>query len=418
VGYIQRNNPAAPLNMTKGVVSIWFKIPAATWTAAASDWTTATTGTPDPTEHGFNNVMAGVIPLITWGPQQTDTYYQVVTVDPLCDHFYLDSFGNPTIYRSTQGYAVASSNDTPTQPSFIGIRGGGPNAGSLVVHIQNGTSPAGSNMDIRLTACEYTDPGTPGAEQPEDQTFTDITYTICGVKGYFGNSDQRGFGDQIPSGTQQPSIGSGSLNWHHVLVSWDVTNGNAIHGVDNSLHLTIEQITDSYSKMWCALDDVNKNGEDLPALWLGMYGTNTEVDPNAMQSSVCKGAAFSNFSDPDTGVLSLSSPTVPSNPISIPGPASLNRDTGTIQPVLPVIMADIQVFSNRTLNTSVEANRRLFVTADGKPASPSLAQSALGKVPEILFKGSKKWIAGKNSGTAGNFLPVGTIIADSTSPNL
>ncbi|SDC06259.1 hypothetical protein SAMN05216337_1001159 [Bradyrhizobium brasilense] len=417
MGFLKRDNPDAPLNMTKAIVVAWFMIPEETWIAAAADWTAATSDLPDPSEHGFNNVMAGIIPIITWGPQQTDTYYDIDLVDPLCDHYYNDAFGNPTIYRSTPGYSIDELNDTPTQPSFIGIRAGGPNAGSLVVHLQSGDSPTGSNMDIRLTACTYTDPGTPGATQPESQIFTDATYAVASTKGYFGNSDQTGIGDDIPDGTQQPSIVSLSTGWHVAVISWDVTGGNAIHAVDNGLHLTMEQITDAYSMLWCALDDVNKSGENLPALWLGMYGTNTPVDPNAMQSSNCKAAAFSNFSDPDAGTLALSSPTIPSNPICIPGPASLNRDSGTIVPVYKIRMADLQIFTDRSIDTSDITKRRLFVTSTGRPADPAIAASALGKAPEVLLRGGG-FITGTNLGTAGNFTPTGTITAYGTAPSL
>ncbi|ODM71670.1 hypothetical protein [Bradyrhizobium elkanii] len=416
MGFLTRNNPDAPLNMTKAIISIWFKIPEETWIAAAADWTAAERDPPALDEPGFDNVMVGVIPMITWGPQQTDTYSPIEFIDPLCEHTYNDAFGNPTIHRSTPGYEILDSNDAPTQPSFIGIRAGGPNAGSLVVHLQSGDNPTGSNMNLRLTACTYTDPGTPGATQPENKTFTDATYTITGAKDYFGNSSQWGAGDSIPDGQQQPAITNGSTAWHHVLLSWDLSGGSAIHATDDH-SLTIEQVTDSYSMLWCALDDVNKNGTNLPALWLGMFGNNTPPDPNAMLSSKCTAYAFYNFSDPDTGILALSSPTVPSNPICIPGPASLNRDSGSMTPDYKIQMADVQIFTNRSIDTSDVTKRRLFITAAGVPADPAIAASTLTKSPEVLLRGGG-FIVGTNSGTAGNFTSTGTISAYGVAPSL
>ncbi len=79
---------------------------------------------------------------------------------------------------------------------------------------------------------------------------------------------------------------------------------------------------------------------------------------------------------------------------------------------LNACMADFQFENTTTLDFSVEANRRLFIDASGKPADPALT----GLLPIIVFKGDETDFY-DNLGPGGAFVETGalTICADSPS---
>ena len=98
-------------------------------------------------------------------------------------------------------------------------------------------------------------------------------------------------------------------------------------------------------------------------------------------------------------------------------------------------MAELQIFSGVTLDTSIEANRRAFVGYDEegssrlKPVDPKQAEDLLGKKPDILLHGSTKWQQGKNTGSlgidtvgeeipSGQFTPTGEIKKYTPDPSI
>ncbi len=76
--------------------------------------------------------------------------------------------------------------------------------------------------------------------------------------------------------------------------------------------------------------------------------------------------------------------------------------------------ADLQIYPVFT-DLSIEANRRLFFDADGKPVNPSVAVAALGD-PFILLSGDASGFP-INQGTGGTFTLTGTLTNASSSPS-
>ena len=106
-------------------------------------------------------------------------------------------------------------------------------------------------------------------------------------------------------------------------------------------------------------------------------------------------------------------------------------------------MAEFQLFTGVTLDTSVEENRRAFVDEDGVPVPPEgkpptedkpdgekpPAEKLLGKRPDIVLHGSGDWSDGNNTGSlgvdndgdnipSGQFEPTGAIPSYTPDPSL
>jgi hypothetical protein len=97
-------------------------------------------------------------------------------------------------------------------------------------------------------------------------------------------------------------------------------------------------------------------------------------------------------------------------------------------------MAELQIFTDVTLDTGDEPKRRAFIDyvrdndgnpiedEDGKrtlePVDPEKAEELLGKKPEILLHTSANWKAGNNTGSLGPFTPTGGINSYKPDPSL
>ncbi len=79
-------------------------------------------------------------------------------------------------------------------------------------------------------------------------------------------------------------------------------------------------------------------------------------------------------------------------------------------------MADFQFWAGIYLDLSVDANRRLFIDADGKPVDPTDASSGVGSTQTLLFSGDAATF-GTNQGTGGSFTTTGTLTDAPTSPS-
>jgi hypothetical protein len=81
-------------------------------------------------------------------------------------------------------------------------------------------------------------------------------------------------------------------------------------------------------------------------------------------------------------------------PIGIPvATRHLTHNTG-------VEMGELQIWANKTLDTSNINARRLFIDDVGKPVPPGVAARTLGR-PDVLLHGTSDWKEGVNSGQAG-----------------
>jgi hypothetical protein len=392
------------LNMNKAVASLWFRIPQVSVDAVRAATSGSYFGYP---------VFDGVIPLVTWGPQQTPT----ITETERYDSGSIDESGG-IIYLER----ISGSHTTPTNPSCIGVNvGGDEQKPYLAVHIQTNVHASASGLLYITTGFTGTFVGIsvtpPYVGYP---VYTDIVYTKEDVS--FAITDTPEFLGNTLSGAGYPEVKVDE--WNHVLISWELIGGNA-------------------NKMWCAINDENKDGNDLPA----MCDVST-MGPNGHSSSTLY------YSVPPDGSASVTfrSDSVPSTPVQTPGPLSANQATDAagatapIQPIKNVELADLQIFTGVTLDTSSVANRRAFVDANGLPvppagtavvvepgAPPSLAVGGsielLGKKPEIVLRGSGNWIGGRNTGTlgmagngvsipSGQFVPTGRIIRYVPDPQL
>jgi hypothetical protein len=249
--------------------------------------------------------------------------------------------------------------------------------------------------------------------------YGDITYTQEDISSTITDTPEV-LGNTI-GGPPSPEVKVDE--WNHVLISWELVGGTG-------------------NKMWCAINDENKDGNDLPA----MCDVST-MGPN-------EHASYTPYHWSDEGPVSVTfgANSVPSDPVQTPGPLSANRATdavgGTIpiQPIKNVELADLQIFTGVTLDTSSVANRRAFVDANGLPVPPAGTAVAvepgappstvvggsielLGKKPEIVLRGSGNWIGGRNTGTIGmdskgtvippgQFVPTGRIIRYVPDPQL
>lgn len=199
--------------------------------------------------------------------------------------------------------------------------------------------------------------------------------------------------------------------WHHLLLSFDFSAGCSTE----SGHDTIDEGTSTACKLWYAIDDVSYDGQDN----LGPFFVDDGDDPNAILTNNAYGVANGTHGlvgnrEVPAATCEWSSSPVPSSSAAIGFPVSSGfSDFNEV-----IEMADIQVFTGVSIDTSIEANRRAFVKVDGaghiSPASPKLAQTLLGKRPEILLR--KGWASGTNDGTAGTFTRTGTITSFSPGP--
>lgn len=433
---------ARQLSFNKVTISVWFRIPKAT-----ADKVRARDADAPGTDFA---VLNSVVPLLMFGRQQMGTVYDW-TRDIIGYTQTMDPFGNPLLIP-IYGTFIGGNHQSPQQPSCIGVMIGNPFAseedpdGYLHVHIQTADHATAANVMVETVSATY-EPGW-NPEAPNDDIryqYVDASYTETAHLEYLGNNIRA-----------QPSDGLKVKfdEWHHLLISWNLQAGNATHGTEDGT--TTVAGTDAYSLMWCALDDTNKNKDNLPAQWIGGYGYGNEpaaADPNAM---LCSTAHFYAghpavsqpfFSAPPT--VSVSFSPIPTDPITIPAPVTINRDTGSIDANQMVEMAELQIFTGVALDTSVETNRRAFIDferdANGnpiqnaddtftlRPVDPAKAEQLIGKKPEILLHGSSKWIEGYNTGSigvdvdesgelvktpSGQFVPTGTINKYQPDPSL
>jgi hypothetical protein len=201
--------------------------------------------------------------------------------------------------------------------------------------------------------------------------------------------------------TSRVSIAAGF--WHHALVSFDMSSGCGTTATGAAISF------DNVCKFWMAIDDTNYN-----ARYLGPFQYSVFHDSGL-------GGPYSGASDPN-GIVSAWSLWYGASPVgatpvsfaagNLPAaglPIGLPGDSRVAPKIYNVELADVQMFTGVTLDTSVLLNRRAFVTSEGVPEDPATAASLLGKSPEIYFHKSSDWINGRNQGTAGSFSSTGTI---------
>lgn len=225
--------------------------------------------------------------------------------------------------------------------------------------------------------------------------------------------------------------------WHHLLLSFDISAKT--HGVSQQGSSTAGDFGDTFvstpaslsnpAKIWAALDDVNYTGPALRAPFGDTVGS--FLSPNEFASNNTQLAAASqvggsfheagwaltgSWVDAFTSNLPIeftaSGAPLPTDPFGIPTAHNFQNQMKHIE------LAEFQMWTGKTLDTSVRSNRRLFIAPkknkDGgqplKPVVPKKAKEELGD-PDILFHRSSNWKKGKNTGKASGseFHPSGKI---------
>jgi hypothetical protein len=361
VGFVQRTTT---LDFDIVTMSIWFRVPAASIAAAEVKW---------PTVANQMDRWRGLIPLITWGTQTSGTETAVNSV----------LLGTEPGIGDIFGQELGATTNFDEGPGYIGIRCDPSGDAVLDAYIPVGAPASCSAVRYIADGYEVHDPFDGGY----DYTYSDISSTESGYDDWFGGeSDTVILADTI----------------YHLLISWDLTSGSAsvgvIGGADPDVGVTAS------STMYAAINDVNITGADLPMVWAGgAAGVNTHVSRQTYQ--------FAGLDENPIGLpgVTTTASGIPTDPVSVPGPASINLIAGSDEPVLKVQIGDLQVFTGIALDTSIEENRRAFITSGGRPASPALAAALMDKQPEIRFQTVNDWQVGNNRGTDGDFTATGTI---------
>ena len=414
-------------DMRKAVVSLWFRIPAATKAKAAASY--------DPEANQDETVMNGVIPLLVFGPQYTNTIYE--------DTFKTLEFKSapgPTVEGSVTelnwgiGY-VSGSHPASSRPSYIGINCTA-NEFALEVNVQTSDKPTCLSTSLETTGADVTFDYSVGDLVGTFPSYTlmqaasDSSYTDEGIRESFGNAGTRNV--QITD----TALGLPDVDqWHHVLLSWDVTKGCSTvgSGTDDPDDAHAPNYVTVASAMWCSIDDKNMNGYKLPAMWT--YATYGAGNPNSIMSNICQKFAAQpktktaqtirtgppdiqenvdyDFGNPRATVV----PTfLPLAPCYVPAPLSLAAQTAVLD--YDVEMAEVQIWSGVTLNTADINSRRLFITADGKPELNYAAVDAILGTPVIRLHGTSGLKRGHNTGSLPNLEPSGKILKYRPNPSL
>jgi hypothetical protein len=220
-------------------------------------------------------------------------------------------------------------------------------------------------------------------------------------------------------------------HWHHLLLSGDLglrctTSGTLAPAGDPVSPGTSSQA----AKMWMAFDDNNltrkqlsffwpDDGEDNDVLTTNAYYVYKDVvfQPSALPANDLLGNTVTEVS------LGHTAPTCDYVPEPVPAAGAvlgIPASAGYQNAIFPVELAELQFFTGVTLDTSIEENRRAFVSASsppdpdhpetgGTPVDPNKKTSdadpqsgsieLLGQPPDILLHGSGDWIIGKNTGS-------------------
>lgn len=395
-------NPSTNLKANQGlsgtdraVISFWFKVPSSAIAAVQA----AAAGKAPNQLVGVYRTFIGIVPVLTWGSQQQVTITEVSPYDSGAMYWS----GGIIILDKITGTHIE-----PMAPSYIGLRVGGTdwavNPPGLEINIQTNVQPHCSGISSMATDFTGNPQGTypypPYAGRPQ---YSDVVITSVDI------SDLEWGNNYEYVGNVATSVGPGlppvTLDkWHHIILSWRLVSCfNATGG--------------PYCQMWCALDDVNLKGNNLPALQGDGYGPNDTkpITPWVWEGADTEGRFAS---------ASFDGSSVPFDPMQIPAAMSVQYvsdsqgSTANKNPIATVEVAELQIFAGLTLDTGVVGNRRAFIDNNGKPVDPKQAQKLLGKKPDILLHGSGNWIKGKNTGSDGQFTPTGKIKRYTPDPQL
>jgi hypothetical protein len=510
-------------DFSKVVISLWFRVPQASIDAATASYNAWSNN------GGTRSRLAGIVPLITFGSTPTQKGYDLIQMTigtspqsapwswsdgpegyPACSGAGWELFGSfPIVPPGPYQVPTYVENDkrTDLDPSYIGVDCTGPYpALSVNLVMPSGNTPTVEGSWSQQTGASTTAlgfpkyggggicPGAPRlyANPPYGTQYYTVTNPPDGFSSVWTSTNTFGGGFSLllirpelfrllPSArvgdrggvvfdndAADQSYGGQKATpdkWHHLLLSFDLTNECVTSGghteeithVDPITHLTIMDSTSgtdanpdtagsrtsSACKMWVAFDDVNLNGRDLSCYWPNGYGDLNAILPVTGYFTACDATAGTSnrvYDIDGTDATSIAIKPIPSyafkpaagdsKPIGVPGSAEF------INSILKVEMAEFQMWIGQTIDTGVENNRRAFIDykrdATGAPipdkngnltlipVDPAKAENLIGRKPDVELHKSSNWIKGNNTGStgegpdgkpisAGQFTPTGVI---------
>lgn len=226
-----------------------------------------------------------------------------------------------------------------------------------------------------------------------------------GAPGYTGTINFNDFfqiggtvGTGVSSGIGQYISVSGDA-WHHVVISFDFSVGCAT-SYDVAHVVNFDRVCPFY----LAFDKVNHTGNYLHPGTPSMYGQ------PAAQGIVSEWSRALAPDPPPPQVFpssySFNAGAIPTSGKPFAFPATSERSSH----IQKIRLSRPRFWTGVTCDLSDEQNLLAFVTSDGQQADRQLANDLLGKSPEIEFSNFRDISSGRNRGTAGSFIPIGTIL--------
>lgn len=448
----------------KAVISFWFRVQRETLESVAAE---SYEGTNAPR-------MFGIIPLLVFGKAYNGYQLKSASKGNASYTVTIKSFAggfDTVITTETQSYSVGSvyaeGTSTDEDPSYIGIncyldRDTNTVLATLRIRLQTPNLGSGSwvfgTKDIRVS--DYNTYAVAGDGAPTQSAYA-VEIRECISRADAGaprvetetNVDQSEVfiqqhgPDSIEVGPTFAENRNDMLEispdkWHHLLLSFDVMQSTEAKGATSFSAYScsptpvqtvnaIRSITDP-CKVWLALDDENRTGKSLDdPRWTNPdpeqriaagLGDNGVASYYAIYTTFATSEGFSANEWFTTGTRRVhvdsaaGMPTYSYNPaLELPSQGYAFGIPGTpelVDRIRHVEMAEFQMWTDVTLDTAIESNRRAFVDENGLPVDPTKAtgndlrwpgERLLGKKPEILLHGDSKWIEGYNTGTLGLF---------------
>lgn len=420
----------------KAIFSFWFRVPSASIAAVvAQKVIDDALAYPPP--------LSGVLPLITFGKKGSLQPVNIVSGPTIPDAYYVHDFNwdgsdyveeedapekHQSLFTSRLGTAPPPYIKSP---SFIGVDCSDADHPKLCFNFETAVAADRTNVNFIGTSSTSTDRYqyfmttdglSPEPPNPPPQVIVANNSDVTSSAPFTGTYVGRCSGANVT-----PDV------WHHAIVAVDITapcetTGLLItedEGEPSETRTSASDGVSSAGKVWVSFDDVNLTGENLYDLWPGGPDANALITYDARNVALQANISGREFaivyqpSDPfwrkfpavsqtingkGEPTYSLDAPVAASvGALGIPAPSEFASRVQVVE------MAHLQIFTGVSLNTSLEENRRLFVTAEGKPAAKNDAQIALEVPPVIRLTKSSEWKTGKNTGVAGGLARTGTI---------
>jgi hypothetical protein len=460
MSYIEIKETVAP--SSKMVLSLWFRVPAASIAAAKSEWLEYVNG-----GFGERQPLTGVVPLAVFGSQPTVKRFENVARDvgtlpsftfyswntTICGWSEISTTDSRAMTQPHNEFTDATSN---IYPSYIGVDCSGdvpklsvnivmPDGGAIF----EGSWPAISSVSYSVEnigqygSTSATDDCTPpignndGSDPDSNcvagQVLPFEAYTITTT--YDSNADVimgcrpetfrtlptqplgewpfvEHLGDASAAGGQEVTPDE----WHHLLLSVDLSTSCTAAGVMGDGSTTIfddvrppdteGSRTTSACRMWISFDDVNLTGKAMSAYWPSGFSDQNAILPvngfyvagDVTISESRAGDDCHGNTVTNSDVRQTPSFSYSPEPFEI-GKVCLPASAIYVDKVKHVEMGEFQLFTDVTVDPADDSVRRAFITDKGKPASLKDASDLLGKEPEVLLHRSSNWKKARNTGS-------------------